>query len=570
MTSTVVSDNPDLWYHKNPNLLRANVSRRFTTEQAIEIAKCQEDIIYFCKKYIKIVSLDHGVVPFDLWPFQEKLINTFMKERFTICKMPRQVGKSTTTVAFLLHYILFNKNVNVAILANKGTTARELLSRLQLAYEQLPSFLKPGVVVWNKGNIEIENGSKVLATSTSASSVRGSSFNVIFLDELAHVPMNLAEEFFTSTYPAITSGQNTKIIIVSTPNGLNMFYRFWVKANLADGHPNKNEYTPIEVHWSEVPGRDDAWKAQTIANTSKEQFRQEFETEFLGSADTLISSSRLQLLNEVDQRKPIYEQEDLDVHELPQPGRQYVCTVDVSEGKAQDYSTINVIDVTDVPYKQVAKWRNNETSPYVLPGVIYGVASKYNQAHVLIEVNSVGQQVADIMHYEMGYENLIKIEIKAHQGQKVTPGFKSHYALGVRTTEPVRKTGCANLKYLIEDEKLEIYDEDTIEELNNFIMKHGKYQADEGYHDDLVMGLVHFGWLTNQQVFKEITDSDVRKTLQKEKLGLIDEMILPPPLTDDGVDPFDKFMDEHGDWWFEERGQHYPFDDLNFDWRSKL
>ena len=259
-------------YLGNPLLKKANTSMEFTQEQILEFMRCKEDPVYFAKNYVRIVTLDHGLMPFDLYPFQEKLINNFHKNRFNICKMPRQTGKSTTVVSYLLHYAVFNDNVNIGILANKAATARELLDRLQTAYENLPKWMQQGVISWNKGSLELENGSKIMAASTSASAVRGMSFNILFLDEFAFVPNHIAESFFASVYPTITSGQNTKVIIVSTPHGMNHFYRMW-----HDAENGKNGYIFTDVHWSEVPGRDSDWKAQTIANTSEQQFKVEFE-----------------------------------------------------------------------------------------------------------------------------------------------------------------------------------------------------------------------------------------------------------------------------------------------------
>ena len=259
-------------YLGNPNLKKANVSQKFTKRQIAEFLKCADDPVYFIQKYIKIVSLDEGIIPFKMYDFQESMVESFHAERFNIAKLPRQSGKSTIVTAYLLWYVLFNDNVNVAILANKAATAREMLGRLQLSYENLPKWLQQGILGWNKGSLELENGSKILAASTSASAVRGMSFNVIFLDEFAFVPNHIADQFFSSVYPTISSGKNTKVIIISTPHGMNMFYKLW-----HDAERGQNEYVPTEVHWSQVPGRDEVWKEQTIKNTSEAQFKVEFE-----------------------------------------------------------------------------------------------------------------------------------------------------------------------------------------------------------------------------------------------------------------------------------------------------
>ena len=353
-------------YLGNPNLKKANTKIEFSEENIIEFLKCKDDPVYFAKNYVKIVSLDEGLVPFNLYPFQEKLVNNFHNNRFNICKMPRQTGKSTTVVSYLLHYAVFNDSVNIGILANKAKIAMDLLGRLQVAYENLPKWMQQGIIAWNKGSLELENGSKILAASTSASAVRGMSFNILFLDEFAFVPNHVADDFFASVYPTISSGTSTKVIIVSTPRGMNHFYRMW-----HDAERGVNGYIPTDVHWGEVPGRDDAWKAQTIANTSEQQFKVEFECEFLGSVDTLISPAKL--------RTMVYEQpglsnKGLDVYEGVQTDHNYVVTVDVARGVGNDYSAFTVIDITTFPHQLVAKYRNNEIKPMLFPSIIHDIA----------------------------------------------------------------------------------------------------------------------------------------------------------------------------------------------------
>jgi hypothetical protein len=382
-------------YLGNPLLKKANTPIEFTQEQIIEFVKSKEDPVYFAKNYVKIVTLDHGLQPFNLYPFQEKLVNKFHENRFNICKMPRQTGKSTTVVSYLLHYAVFNDNVNIGILANKAATARELLDRLQTAYENLPKWMQQGIISWNKGSLELENGSKILAASTSASAVRGMSFNILFLDEFAFVPNHIAESFFASVYPTITSGKNTKVIIVSTPHGMNHFYRMW-----HDAEKGKNEYIFTDVHWSEVPGRDVEWKAQTIANTSEQQFKVEFECEFLGSVDTLIAPSKLRSLV---YDAPKTRSAGLDVHMDPIDEHDYLITVDVARGVGNDYSAFVVVDITEFPHKVVAKYRNNEIKPMIFPNIIYEVAKSYNDSYILCEVNDVGDQVASILQYDLEY-----------------------------------------------------------------------------------------------------------------------------------------------------------------------
>ena len=507
-------------YLGNPNLKKANVQQEWTKEELQEYKRCMDDPQYFVEKYIMIVSLDEGLVPFKLYDFQKEMIGTFHNNRFTICKLPRQSGKSTTIIAYLLHYVLFNPTVNVAILANKAATARDLLGRLQLAYEHLPKWLQQGVMSWNKGSLELENGSKILASSTSASAVRGGSYNIIFLDEFAYVPANVAEQFFSSVYPTISSGKTTKVMIVSTPHGMNMFYKLWV-----DAEEQRNEYVPIEVHWSEVPGRDEAWKEQTIKNTSEAQFNTEFECEFLGSIDTLVSPAKLKTLT---YRTPLKSNAGLDVHANPEDGHTYFITADVSRGTANDYSAFVVIDVTEIPYKIAAKYRDNEIKPLLFPSKIYDVARAYNQAFVMIEVNDIGEQVANTMQFDLEYDNLVMASMRGRAGQVMGGGFSGGRAqLGVRTTKAVKRIGCSNLKQLVEDNKIIVEDLEIINELSTFIVKGQSFEADEGCNDDLVSCLFLFAWATDQQYFKELADQDIRATMMREQQDALEQDMAP-------------------------------------------
>jgi hypothetical protein len=545
-------------YQNNPNLPNEQYRHAFTKHELEEYQKCIDDPVYFAKKYVRIINVDQGLIPFRMWDFQEDMVNTFHNNRFSICKLPRQVGKSTTSVAYILHQVLFNEQFVVAILANRAPTARELLGKLKLAFEYLPMFLKQGIKEWNKGSIWLANGSRVLADSTSGSSVRGFSFNLIFLDEFAFVPNNIAEEFFMSTYPTISSGQKSKVVVVSTPNGMNLFYKMWM-----DATEGRSDYKFIEIHWSRVPGRDQKWAEQTIRNTSQRQFDQEFGCEFLGSTNTLISGAKLRSLSF---RNPIESNDRLDIYEHPVPNRTYVMCVDVAEGQGLDYSTFNVFDVTEIPYRQVAKYRNNEIAPLLLPTVIYSVGMKYNEAFVLVEINSIGLQVADILHFDLAYDNLLKFQIKGKQGTQASGGFgagKNKIAFGLKTTLQSKNIGCSNLKALIESDKLLLCDADTIIELSSFSAARKTFAAEEGSNDDLAMTLVHFGWLTSQRLFKETVSNDVRKVLQAEQLDILDREITPFGYIDDGLNDIVE-KDDSGDLWRSEREQLYPFDDFNF------
>ena len=531
-------------YLGNPNLKKAHTSSRFTKKQIEEVVKCLDDPKYFIENYLKIVTIDKGLVPFEMYDFQRKMVDTFHDNRFTICKLPRQSGKSTIIVSYLLHYVLFNDNVNVAILANKSSTARDLLGRLQLAYEHLPKWMQQGVLNWNKGSLELENGSRIVAASTSSSAVRGSTFNIIFLDEFAYVPNNIAEEFFSSVYPTISSGKSSKVMIVSTPHGMNMFYKMWVAAT------NKNNnFVPVEVHWSEVPGRDEKWKEETIKNTSESQFSTEFECEFLGSIDTLINSTKIKALPVVEPKRS----GGLDVYEMPKKGHIYTVTVDVSRGLTNDYSAFCVIDCTNVPYKVVAKYRDNDIKPIVFPNIIERVAKHYNKAYILVEINDLGQQVADALQFELEYDNMMMVTQRGRSGQVLGGGFSGRgNQLGLRMTKGTKKIGTSNLKSLVEGDKLLISDFDIIAELSTFISKGKSFEAESGATDDLVMCLVIFSWLANQRYFKELTKVNVRGQMFTEQQNAIEADMAPFGFIDDGLnDPEGKdgYFVDAGEVW---------------------
>ena len=541
-------------YRDNPLLKKAGVEHAYTQEEVDEYIMCAKDPVYFAMKYIKIVNVDEGLMPFRMWDFQKEMIRTYHENRFSITKCPRQVGKTTTSVAYLLWLTLFSDQQNVAVLANKGSLARDILAKYQLAYENLPMWLQQGVVTWNKGNVELENGSKIIAASTSSSAVRGGSFNVVFLDEFAFVPANIANEFFNSVYPVISSGKTTKIIIVSTPNGMNLFYKLWM-----DAIGKKNGYKTFEIHWSMVPGRDEKWKEETIKNTSEEQFRQEFECEFLGSTNTLISGSKLAQLV---YKEPIAKHEMLDIYEYPVKGDNersadhiYAITVDPAEGRNLDASSFTVFDVSSVPYKQVAKYNSSSISPVLFPTVIFNTAKLFNDAYVLIEINNT-PQIADTLHQDLEYENVVKIETGNKKAQAMGTGFGRGIQLGLKMSPQVKRIGCSNLKTLIENDKLIINDFDTISQLTTFVSSLNSFKAEEGANDDIVMTLVMFAWMTTQQYFKEIVNHDLRKKMQLEMLNQSDEEMPSFGIFDDGTDK--NYIVEGGDVWMTKEDEKGP------------
>lgn len=415
---------------------------------------------------------------------------------------------TTTTAAFFLWYILFHDDKVCAILANKAATAREILSRIKLAYEHLPLWLQQGVVEWNKGSIALENGSRVLAAATSSSGIRGYSLSLVFLDEFAHVHNNIAEEFFTSIFPTISSGKDTKILIASTPNGLNHFYKFWV-----DAEEKRNGFVPLYFSWNSHPDRDHEWMEKQLQVLGDVKFRQEVLCDFIGSSDTLISGAAL---SKLVYHVPLRTEQHLDVYEDPIDHHTYVITCDVSHGLDQDASAFSVFDVTTVPYKQVAKYHNATIPPLLLPTILSNVGNTYNRAFILVELNDVGTQVAESLHHDLEYENLFRTEGFQQRGVKVTAGFKRRVLMGLRMTEPVKRIGCSNLKTLVEREKIIIHDFATISELSTFTQQGNTYKADEGYHDDLAMTLVLFGWLASQKYFREANNTDIRQTLELE------------------------------------------------------
>ena len=533
-------------YRDNILLKKVGVKVEYTQEQVDEYIKCSKDPIYFAKNYIKIVNVDEGLINFKMWNFQEKMLKLFASNRFVITKCPRQVGKTTTTVAYMLWETIFRDSQNCAVLANKGSLARDILAKYQLAYENLPMWLQQGVVTWNKGNVELENGSKIIAASTSSSAIRGGSFNIVFLDEFAFVPTNIAEEFFNSVYPVISSGKKTKIIIVSTPNGMNLFYKLWM-----DSINKKNNYVNFEIHWSHVPGRDEKWKEETIRNTSERQFSQEFETEFLGSSNTLISGYKLQNLVYVD---PVTQHDLLKIYEHPvkegvneaKSDHLYCITVDVSEGKNLDCSAFSVIDISQTPYKQVATYKSSSITPILFPTVIYNTARLYNDAYILVEINN-NPQVADSLHTDFEYENLWKIFTGNKKPQQLSGGFARGIQMGLKMSPQVKAIGCSNLKTLIEGDKLQINDFDTYSELTTFIQQNNSFSAEQGANDDLVMSLVIFSWVTTQQYFKEIVNHDIRKQIQLENMNQMDDDVLPAPIIEDGLEHEFEMMG--GDMW---------------------
>lgn len=513
------------YYNANPNLKAAGVEIDFTPEQIQEYIKCKEDPIYFIENYCKIVSLDAGLVPFKLYECQKTKVDMILNERRVLLMEGRQQGKTITSAACILWYTIFNDSKTVAILANKSAAAREVLSRYQLMYEHLPQWLQQGVTTWNKGDIELENGSKVFTAATSSSAIRGRSVNWLYVDEAAIIPNTVAEDFFTSVYPTISAGETTKILLSSTPMGYNHFWKFW-----NDAEQGLNDFKTLFIHYSEIPGRDEKWAQQQRALLGELKFNQEVLCKFLGSSLTLINADTISNMSPMPY---VHQQDGLDIIEQPQGGHSYQIVADVSQGVGGDYSAFTVIDVTTVPYKIVAKYRDKNISPLLYPNILARVGKSYNYAQILLEIN-YGEQVAYVLYHELEYENMIFVT-RTPKGQKISGGFGSgHSHMGVMTTKQVKRIGCSTLKSLIEQNKLLVNDVDIISEISTFIEVRGSYAADDGYHDDLVMTLVLFGWLTTDPYFTELNDVNLRKEMYESQMKQIEEELTPFGFYDDG------------------------------------
>jgi len=533
--------NPNATYLGNSNLKGANVQINWTPEMVREWVKCKNDPVYFAQNYIKIVHVDHGLITIDLYDYQREIIEKFNSNRRTTVVTSRQAGKTTTAVVVILHYILFNDYKRVGLLANKGDSAREILERIKIAFEALPKWLQQGVVEWNKGSVELENGSKVLAAATSSSNIRGKSMNLLYIDETAFVEG--WDEFSASVLPTISSGNTTKVLYTSTPNGLNHFYKVCVGAR-----EGTNGYAFVEVPWYRVPGRDEAWKKEALdtLDGDLQKFAQEYECEFQGSSGTLIDGSKLKALVPAE---PIVNKNSLYQYEKFIQGHQYVCVVDVSRGKGLDYSAFNIIDVTAMPYKQVCTFKDNMVTPIEYAEIIYRTCKSYGECAVLVEVNDIGQQVSEVLHYDYEYENILHTESAGKAGKRISSGFGKNVDPGIRTTKSVKAIGCNMVKLMVEQDQLIINDMNTINELSTFSRKGTSYEAEPGCNDDLVMSLVLFGWLSDQQYFKDITDINTLAKLRERSEEELMNELTPFGFFDNGISKEDEYIVQGGDVW---------------------
>ena len=524
-------------YHGNPNLKPLAYQHDFSQKEIEEYIKCKNDPVYFIENYVKIITLDSGLQPFKLYDCQKKKVDCIMNNRRVVLMEGRQQGKTVTSAACILHYTIFEEDKTVAIMANKSAAAREVLNRYQIMYENLPIWMQQGVKTWNKGDVELENNSKVLTAATTAAAIRGKSVNWLYIDEAAIIPNNVADEFFTSVYPTISAGETTKILLTSTPLGYNHFWKFW-----NESLEGVNGFENMFIPYYEIPGRDDKWLEEQKQLLGDVKFNQEVMCEFLGSTNTLINAQTIQRLSTKD---PEFTNNGLDIYESPQENHYYAITVDTSRGIGGDYSAFVVVDITEMPYKVVAKYRDNKIAPMLYPDIIGKVGKDYNNAFILVEVNDIGQQVVEILHQEIEYENILST-VNEQQKQYVSPGFGKSTKHGVTTSKQVKRQGCFAFKSLLEEQKMLVFDEHIIHEISTFTEKGNTYQADEGYHDDLVMCLVLFGWLSSQQFFKDMTDINTREGLYKQQMGDI-ETNLTPFIRLDGQEEEAEVID--GDLW---------------------
>lgn len=527
------------FYLNNENLPKAGTKRSYEPWQEEEMAKCYLDPDYFAENYFQLIHPDRGLVKFSLYKYQKKALKKYLKSNKLIMATARQVGKTSLATVIILHYAIFNKNKRIAIIADKQDTAIEVLERIQLAFEHLPNWIKPGVKVWNKKQVLLENNTKIIASASKGSAIRGKSMNMIYIDEVAHIEN--WDKFSAAVLPVLSSGSNPRMILTSTPKGLNHFFYYCEAAKAGN-----SDFSYIEVPWWEVDGRDEEWKRNALdeLNGDMELFEQEQCVSFIGSSGTLISGGALKMLK---WKEPINKDPHLKIYENPIEGHQYIIPVDTSRGKGLDHSAFSIIDITSIPYKQVAAYQNNMITPTDYANIIEQMHFWYNKGLCFVELNDLGQQVADLL---WGAEvTLICTENKGRAGKQVN--FSSKSDKGIVTTRNTKAEGCAFIKLLIEQKKLEINDKETISEFTTFSKKNNSYEAEPGNNDDLVMSLVIFAWLNSVGFIDKLNDEDILKALQEKSEEELLSELLPLGIIVNGVDDYEETADIielPGDW----------------------
>lgn len=514
--------NKKIYYNNNQDVKNYNVNLHLTPSQVAEYRKCKKDPKYFIKNYVKIQDLERGFVYFDLYDFQNDMLDIFHTNRMSIFNCCRQIGKTTIVAGYILHYMIFNSEKSVAIVAHQRDQAKEILERIQRAFETLPLWIQPGVRTYNKTSMRFDNGSKVLAAASGSSSVRGKSFSLLYVDEMAFI--DDIETFWEATYPTVASSFTSKVIITSTPNGMgNLFHQLWLKANHRD-KSQRSTFIPYQIDWTAVPRKDPdrklsneeyakQWKQDQINNTSEDAFKQEYMCLFLGSTNSLINGSTLSILDS-SVIPPIHSTADgFMAYEEPKPQHIYVITIDTAHGTGGDSSAFSVFDVTNKPFRHVAKYKNNQVDSTFYASIVHYYAKNYNNAWTLCETNDIGILVAKILFEALEYEYIIMTN--------------DTHKIGIRMTSVVKNVGCVAMKNLVESNTLNIVDADTVYELSTFEKQNNSYAAALGKHDDLAMTLVIFGWLTRQNIFDEIINSDFRDNLSANYNSLLDEELSP-------------------------------------------
>ena len=504
-------------FEGNPHIRGPSVPIQWTKKSLSEYGKCADDPLHFIRNYVYIKSVDsEDLILFATRPYQDEMVEKMVNNRFVIVKLPRQAGKTVIVSALLLWNLIFQRNYSILIAANKGSKANDVLKMVKDMYEKLPEFLQHGISIWNKGSIELETGSKIRATATSGSSARGDTVNLIYIDEAAFIPTHVATEFFESVVPTISSGKTSKIFITSTPKGLNHFYSMYKAA--IEG---KSGYAHVEIKWNDVPGRDEKFRAQIVAQFGQRYFDQEYGAEFHGSSSTLIDGAKLTTLVT---EHPVSETPTYRIYANPEPHHSYAITVDVAEGLGGDASAMSVVDITSLPYKIAAVYRNNEIQPMAFPSVIHQFALKYNRAMVLVEAN-FGQQIADILWQDLEYENIVQTARNVKRGDQISAGFAASTRPGLVMNKLTKRLGCSNLKTLIEQDQLLITDGWIYDELCRFVVTGASYVASEG-HDDLAMTLVMFGWLVDQGYVRDATNNDIRRKIAEVNARAIEDSMM--------------------------------------------
>jgi hypothetical protein len=543
-------DNP--FHDNNPELKRANILWEYTNEEILEMKKCAEDVTYF-SKYCKVMT-DTGLDYIRLRDYQESVLREYQGSRFNIFLAPRQVGKSITSSIILVWYLLFNHDKNAMILANVGDTAEELMDKIKAIIKGLPFFLKPGIMVNNVMSMRFDNGCRVLAKTTTKTSGIGFTIHFLYMDEFAHINANFIEAFFRSTYPTVSSSKVSRIIVTSTPNGMNKFYELYQGALNGE-----NSFNPIRVDWWQVPGRDEAWKQREIGNLgSEELFNQEYGNQFLSSSSLLLGSNELRKIRRNETEYFWKEIECLhdsgisyenllwhpkfDLEKCDLPGKKFVLSIDLSGGGSGDFTVINIFKVTPLPMEvmdrieefedeadffglvQVGVFRDNEIKLEEFTKILQLMCTELftvDRVKVALEMNFKGELLYDkLMQRDDFFDEMFLFTKHTESARVLKPGIKYN--------EKNKMKYCEMLRSLIKADRILINEKKwTVPELFTFgLNNRGTYSSQSG-HDDVAMTLVNLpglfdGYDFNQivgDVFDELEDSTYKNAIIRKLEG---------------------------------------------------